>query len=67
MPGADDLEEEIGTLASQGKISYLVDNQYFRRLKKVEFFQQGMVCLGGGEMVDHIQSRQIRCKGLPER
>ena len=54
MPGADDLEEEIGTLASQGKISYLVDDQHFRRLIKVEFLQQRAVCLGGDEVVDHI-------------
>ena len=61
MPGADDLEEEIGTLVSQGKISYLVDHQYFRRLVEVEFFQQRMVCLGGRELVDHIHRRGKEC------
>ena len=54
MPGADNLEEEVGALVSQGKISYLVDSQNFRRLIEIEFFQQRMVCLGGREMIDHI-------------
>src|SRR3989339_1457372 len=54
VPGADDLEEEVGTFIAQRKISYLVDDQDVRRLIEMEFFQQRAVCLGGDEVIDHI-------------
>ena len=56
MPGAYDLEEEVGALVSQGKISDFIDDQHFWRLIEIEFFQQRVVCLGSREMIDHVHA-----------
>lgn len=54
MPCADDLEEEVGALLSEGKITEFVTNEESRGLIIVELFQERVISLCGDEMIDHI-------------
>ena len=54
MPLADDLEEEVRSLPAKGKITDLVTDEEVRRLIGVEFFDEGLIGLGGDELIDHV-------------
>jgi hypothetical protein len=54
VPCADDLEEEVGALWSEGEITEFVTNEESRGLVVVELSKEGSIGLGGDEMIDHI-------------
>ncbi len=57
VPCADDLEEEVRALWTEGEITEFVTNEEGRGLIIVELSEEGSVCLCGDEMIDHIDGR----------
>ena len=54
MPLADGLREEVRSLSAKAKITYLVTIEEVRRVRGVELLDEGMIGLGGDELIDHI-------------
>lgn len=54
MPCADDLEEEVGALWSEGEITEFVTNEEGRGLVVVKLSEEGSIGLGSDEMIDHV-------------